>query len=420
MSNSVLEAPREEQLQGAELDLDMDALMAQILEDDTDRPAPANTVLVPGELLDAGLPEGELYGYIRPDTGRHTILAGGGNMPIPALKAERIGSVGTQPDWAYEYAIHGVMNAEGKPEFCLRTAAGEAIPLETVPYYQKQDVFSRHLGLIETDWMDDSCAVLCGCGSVGSCIALQMARSGVGRFVLIDADAVEIHNMCRHQCNHTDIGRFKVDAVADRILQINPNAQILKLYRFIQDVPVHKYADWIDPKNTVFIGTCDNRLGNATASDIAYSFGAPFLALGYLERAWGGEIFIGIPERKDICYHCAFKTQVERSRMELNRNHLYMNSDNAGKVTFVPGLDVDIEYGCAIASKLLLDIFNRNNPKYSPRMLHTVGQYMMFSGTGDRRNVPAVWQKILPQPLSMRQLRLDEACRRCSYCLPEA
>ena len=84
----------------------------------------------------------------------------------------------------------------------------------------KQDVFSRNSGLIETNWMDEQCAVICGCGSVGSCIALQLARSGVGRFVLVDTDCMEIHNVCRHQCNLTDVGRYKVDAVAEEFIEL--------------------------------------------------------------------------------------------------------------------------------------------------------------------------------------------------------
>lgn len=419
MSNAVLDFPQGELFDDSENLID-DEILAMIAAMDTDRPAPANTVLVPGELAEAADPSGDIYGYIRPDSGRHVILGWGGVEPIPELKTQRIGTIGTKPQWDYEYAIHGTVT-DGKLELRLLTPGDDmGILLTQNLFYPKQDVFSRHLGLIETDWMDNDCAVLCGCGSVGSCIALQMARSGVGRFILIDADCLEIHNVCRHQCNHTDIGRFKVDAVAERILQINPNAQILKFYRFIQDVPIHKYADWIDPKNTIFIGTCDNRVGNAQACDIAYDFGAPFVALGFMERAWGGEIFIALPERNDICYRCAFKNQVENAQIEQNRNHLYMDAENAQAVTFVPGLDVDVEYGCTIVNKVLLDVFNRNIPEYTPRILHTLGQFNVFSGTDDKKSVDPMWKKLLPQPLSMRSLRLAEECRRCKHCAKPA
>lgn len=417
MSNAILDMPLSEMGNDLETVFD-EELLALINENDTDRPDPANAVLVPGALMEAEDPTGVLYGYIRPDSGRHSIIGWGGAEPIPELKTQRIGSVGERPDWEFELAIHGVVNADGKVDFYLIHGddSRQDIPLEVNLFYPKQDVFSRHLGLIETDWMDNKTAVLCGCGSVGSCIALHLARSGVGRFVLIDADCFEIHNICRHQCNHTDLGKFKVDAVAERILQINPNAQIKKFYRFIQNVPVHMYSDWVDPENAVFVGTCDNRLGNAEACDIAYDLGVPFLAIGYKARAWCGEIFLAIPERNDICYRCAFKTQVEEAAVEHHRNHLYMDVANPQAANFVPGLDVDVEYGCAIASKLLLDLFNYRNQGYQQRLLKDFGQYTLFSGTADRPEPEPVWQKLLPNPLSVRSLPLSEKCRRCAHC----
>ena len=84
---------------------------------------------------------------------------------------------------------------------------------------------------------------------------------------------------------------------------------------------------------------------------------------------------------------------------------------------FVPGLDVDIEYGCSVVSKVLLDVFNRNIPEYKPRILHTIGQFVVFSGTDDKTNADPVWKKLLPQPLSLRSLRLSNECRRCEHCI---
>ena len=420
MTNATLDIPQGELFDDIDNVID-DDILALIASLDTDRPDPANTILVPGQLTEAADPVGRLYGYIRLDTGRHTIQGWGGVEPLPELKAQLIGSVGDRPDWDFEYAVHGAVGNDGKVEFRLISADPQdpGIPLAQTLYYPKQDMFSRHLGLLESDWMDNKTAVLCGCGSVGSSIAMEMARSGVGRFILIDADCFEYHNVCRHQCNQTDLGRFKVDAVGERILQINPNAQILKFYRFIQDVPYHQYAHWIDPKNTVFIGTCDNRLGNAYACDIAYDFGAPFVALGFMPRAWGGEIFIALPERHDICYHCAFKNQVDNARAEQHRNHLYMDAENPQAANFVPGLSVDIMYGCAIASKVLLDVFNREIEGYKPRIIHTLGQFNVFSGTDDKDSADPVWRKLLPQPLGMRKLRLADNCRRCAHCISQ-
>lgn len=57
-----------------------------------------------------------------------------------------------------------------------------------------------------------------GLGSVGSIVAEILARTGISRFVLIDFDSVELKNLDRlTNVFEIDIGRAKVDAVADGI-----------------------------------------------------------------------------------------------------------------------------------------------------------------------------------------------------------
>ena len=237
-----------------------------------------------------------------------------------------------------------------------------------------------------------------------------------GRFVLVDTDCMEIHNVCRHQCNLTDVGRYKVDAVAERILQINPQAQVKRFYQRIQEVPREKYQEWITPENAIFIGTCDNRVGDAVACDLAYSFGAPFAALGFMTRAWAGEIYTCLPERHEICYRCAFKTQIDNSIAEERRNHFYIGEEELEKAHFEPGLDVDLEFGISLFDKVVLDILNRNNPQYIPRIYHKMTQFTVFTGTDDRTFADPFWRKAFPTPVALRSLRHSDSCRRCEYC----
>jgi molybdopterin/thiamine biosynthesis adenylyltransferase len=283
------------------------------------------------------------------------------------------------------------------------------------PFTLKQDVFSRNSGLLETDWMDNKCVVISGVGSVGSLEALQLARSGVGRFVLVDTDCMEIHNVCRHQCSIRDVGRYKVDAIADRILQINPDAQIRTWRRRIQDVPLKEFSDWTIPGQALFIGGCDNRVGNAYACDAAKELGVPFAASGFRDRAWAGELFVYLPQRGDICYRCAFTTQINESIAEERRNHFYLDDGRRNEVRIVPGLDVDIEYGVSLLDKVALDILNLGNPNYTFRLLPQIGQFNYFSGTIDRSE-GEFWARILPQPLSLRSISLRPELRRCPCC----
>lgn len=70
-----------------------------------------------------------------------------------------------------------------------------------------------------------------GVGGVGGYVVEALARSGVGHFDLIDSDTVNITNINRQIiATHDTIGLFKVDVARDRILSINPQAEV-NIYR---------------------------------------------------------------------------------------------------------------------------------------------------------------------------------------------
>ena len=54
-------------------------------------------------------------------------------------------------------------------------------------------------------------------GSGGSLLAVYLSKSGVKDFIFIDDDQLETHNIIRHICDLTQIGRFKTKAVKDYI-----------------------------------------------------------------------------------------------------------------------------------------------------------------------------------------------------------
>lgn len=398
-------------------------------------------IVIPEGLDSLEAYSGPLYGYLREKSGYHSVLGYEDALPRAELETELVGFMA--PQKCKERVIKLIQAAKeagrdffiigeyinGKPEFTIyriaqpEEAADSELPLimgkalQKDVYTMRQNLFSRSSGLLETSWMDEMCAVISGCGSVGSCVALQLARSGVGRFILCDEDCVEIHNICRHQCNLTDLGRYKVDAVKERILQINPNAEVDVYTRKIQELSApYGHPDWVTADKAIFIGTCDNRVGNAYACDAAYELGVPFISLGFMDRAWGGEIFTCLPEKHDICYRCAFYTQIAQSIAHERRNHFYIGEEEKEKAHFEPGLDVDIEYGVSILSKAALDILNRKNENYHSRIYHTMSQFTVFSGTDDKSMADPFWKKALPGPLDMRSVLLNDKMRRCEHC----
>lgn len=67
---------------------------------------------------------------------------------------------------------------------------------------------------------------IAGCGSFGSALADMLARAGAGRLTLIDPETFAVENVGRHVLTARDIGRAKVDALADRLREINPEIEV--------------------------------------------------------------------------------------------------------------------------------------------------------------------------------------------------
>ncbi|MCM1105801.1 MAG: tRNA threonylcarbamoyladenosine dehydratase [Blautia sp.] len=66
-----------------------------------------------------------------------------------------------------------------------------------------------------------------GIGGVGGYVAEALARSGVGAFMLVDNDRVSITNINRQIIATTKtVGQYKVDVMAERIADINPEAVV--------------------------------------------------------------------------------------------------------------------------------------------------------------------------------------------------
>ncbi len=66
-----------------------------------------------------------------------------------------------------------------------------------------------------------------GIGGVGGHVAEALARSGVGSLVLVDNDVVSLSNINRQVIAlHSTVGRYKTEVMRERILDINPKAQV--------------------------------------------------------------------------------------------------------------------------------------------------------------------------------------------------
>ena len=90
--------------------------------------------------------------------------------------------------------------------------------------------FSRSqllLGESNMKKLSEARVAIFGIGGVGGYVAEALARTGVGSFVLIDDDKVCLTNINRQIiATRKTVGQYKTDVMRDRILDINPDAEI--------------------------------------------------------------------------------------------------------------------------------------------------------------------------------------------------
>jgi len=92
------------------------------------------------------------------------------------------------------------------------------------------DQFSRTKLLLGPDAMEalhNKRVAVFGIGGVGGYVCEALVRSGIGAFDLIDDDKVCLTNLNRQIiATRKTIGKYKVDVMRDRMLEINPDAEI--------------------------------------------------------------------------------------------------------------------------------------------------------------------------------------------------
>ena len=100
-----------------------------------------------------------------------------------------------------------------------------------------KEEFEREASLLGEESVEKlslSYVALFGLGGVGSYAAEALARSGVGRILLVDSDKVSRSNINRQLCAlQSTIGLYKADVVEQRLLDINPDIIIEKSYSFV-------------------------------------------------------------------------------------------------------------------------------------------------------------------------------------------
>lgn len=172
-----------------------------------------------------------------------------------------------------------------------------------------EEAFSRSIRVVGRKGQEKlrkAAVAIIGLGGVGGTAAEALARSGVGELRLVDFDSFELSNLNRQPgSGMKTLGRGKVEVLAERIREINPQARI------------KVYAEEFDGRNAArILSGCDaavDGLDNAYSRvllskeckgrGIPYVFGAAEGTLGMCsvfrpEGRWNYEKIFGLGKKK--------------------------------------------------------------------------------------------------------------------------
>lgn len=136
-----------------------------------------------------------------------------------------------------------------------------------------------------------------GLGSGGGFVALSLAMSGVGSFVLIDDDTLENTNIVRHVADSRYIGRPKAEVVADLIRHRNPQATIsVRVGRVEQNLDALEDID-------LLVSGVDGEGPKYTLNQLCLERNLTAVYAGVYERGEGGDVVV-IRPGQGPCYAC--------------------------------------------------------------------------------------------------------------------
>lgn len=110
----------------------------------------------------------------------------------------------------------------------------------------------------QTERLETAHIAVFGIGGVGGCVVEALARSGIGQLTLIDHDTISVSNLNRQIiATREHIGEFKTDVMKERILSINPKAEVRTFHCFFlpgepaEFLPLSQYSYVVDAIDTV-------------------------------------------------------------------------------------------------------------------------------------------------------------------------
>lgn len=226
------------------------------------------------------------------------------------------------------------------------------------------------LGEEKLNLLRNAHVLIVGLGGVGAYAAEMIARSGVGRLTIADADVVSESNINRQLIAlHSTKDSYKADLVKQRLLDINPDININAITKYIRDdetdilLDAARYdyivdaIDTLSPKVNLIKGTIDRHIplvssmgsgaktdpAQVQISDISKTHHCP---LAHMLRKRLHRLGI----RKG--FHAVFSPEPVREGSMIIAEETNKKS-NVGTISYMPAI-----FGCFCASVVIRGLIN--------------------------------------------------------------
>jgi adenylyltransferase/sulfurtransferase len=165
------------------------------------------------------------------------------------------------------------------------------------------DRYSRQILLnkVKTEGQEKlkgSKAAVIGCGALGTNIANNLTRSGLGQLILVDRDIIELNNLQRQNLySENDIGMPKASILSEKLKKINSE---IKIKGIIEDINSKNIENIIKKTDIVLDGT-DNMQTRFLINDACIKHKIPWIYGGAIETEG---MTMNIIPNKTPCLRC--------------------------------------------------------------------------------------------------------------------
>lgn len=251
-----------------------------------------------------------------------------------------------------------------------------------LPVDYDKEVISRNSGLVDLGTLGNKTITVVGLGAVGSVATVALAKAGAKKFRLFDHEKIEPANVARHACDLRDVGRKKVDAVADLIVRRNPEASATTHdVNVLSEGGIAALARVLEDSDIVLVATGD-RESAGLVNRLSLDTGARAVYASVMAGARGGELFRVVPGETP-CYECVQRYKANDPRWKAaaeydERTRIETPRDGCGDL-FMPGTAVDTDTIALAQARLALQTLLRSEPGSALR--DEVCDYLLIGNT---------------------------------------